>query len=186
MTDETTTDRIAEYKEKLDTVNERIAATVELIQKYPERWTLKYTLDGLRSHKTAIENQTQKEQSLDKTQVEIEVQRLLDARNKVGRDTYGKGLNHSDLQHNWYDMALEEGMDLLKYIMAQKLRVQHGVELTDENIQYVAGKIYYDRIGRDLKDEGVFVKKNGYTEASERIENFNYITRLLWYESIKD
>lgn len=95
--------------EQLDKVNERISTTQELIHKHPERWTLKYILDGLYSHKASIEDQPSPPEQ---TQVEKEVQDLLDARNKVGRETYGKGLDHSDLKWNWYDMALEACMNL--------------------------------------------------------------------------
>lgn len=182
MSDKPTTDRITEYQQRLDAMNKQIAITSEELQACPERWTLKYVLENHQNHKEAIEDVLEllRKQPTDETQVEQEVRLLLEDRNKIGRETYGKGLDHSDLKWNWNDMALEEIMDFIKYFMAQKLRAQHGIELTDENIEYVAGKIYYDRTGHALNKEVEFIKQDWYNEAKNQIENYNYLTQLLW------
>lgn len=187
MNNEPTTDRITEYQEKLDDINEQITATELLMRARPERWTLKYILEDHQNHKKAIEDILELLRNIpaDETEVEKETIKLIQQRNKVGRETYGTGLNHSDLQYRWPDEALQEIADALKYVMAQKLRVQHGIEITDKNIKYVAGKIFYDRTGRVLEDEIAFIKRDWYIEAEERIENYNYLTQLLWGENDK-
>ena len=56
------------------------------------------------------------------TDVEIETIKIIKERNKKGRETYGKGLDYTDVKYNWLDMAIEEAADLLKYLVAEKLK----------------------------------------------------------------
>ena len=58
----------------------------------------------------------------DETIVEIETIKVIQERNKKGRETYGHGLNHNDPNYDWLDMAIEEAADMLKYMIAEKLR----------------------------------------------------------------
>lgn len=55
------------------------------------------------------------------TDVEKETIKIIQQRNLKGRETYGKGLDHND-NYNWIDMAIEEAADLLKYLVAEKLK----------------------------------------------------------------
>lgn len=57
------------------------------------------------------------------TKVETETIRTIQERNKKGRETYGKGLDYRD-DYDWLDMAIEECADMLKYLVAEKLRRQ--------------------------------------------------------------
>lgn len=57
-----------------------------------------------------------------KTEVELEARRLFEERDEIGRKSYGKGLDYNDPMHNWINMAIEELIDLLKYLIALKLR----------------------------------------------------------------
>lgn len=57
-----------------------------------------------------------------KTEVELEVRRLFEQRDQIGRETYGKGLDYNDPHYNWINMAIEELIDLLKYLIALKMR----------------------------------------------------------------
>ena len=62
------------------------------------------------------------------TEVEIETLRILSERNNIGRKTYGKGLNYQD-DYCWLDMAIEEAADMLKYLIAQRMRCRNGAEI---------------------------------------------------------
>jgi hypothetical protein len=61
------------------------------------------------------------------TEVEIEVLKILTERNQKGRETYGHGLNYND-DYNWLDMAIEEAADMLKYLVAERLRQKDKME----------------------------------------------------------
>lgn len=61
---------------------------------------------------------------IDETEVEKETIRVIQQRNEIGRQTYGQGLIHTDEKYDWIDMAIEEAADLLKYLIAQKLRLR--------------------------------------------------------------
>ncbi len=56
------------------------------------------------------------------TEVEKETIRIIEQRNVKGRQTYGKGLDYKD-DYDWLDMAIEECADMLKYLVAMKLRM---------------------------------------------------------------
>lgn len=62
-----------------------------------------------------------KEPEYIQTLVEAEVAKILKDRDMKGRITYGKGLEHDD-DYDWLDMAIEEAADLLKYLVAAKLK----------------------------------------------------------------
>lgn len=55
-----------------------------------------------------------------KTLAEAHFDRLLSERRKVGRNTYGKGLDHNE-DRDWNQMALEEALDLAQYLAAENL-----------------------------------------------------------------
>lgn len=58
-----------------------------------------------------------------KTLAEQHFDRLLEDRRRIGRKTYGKGLEHTvDLDLN--QMAMEEALDLAQYLSAENLRLR--------------------------------------------------------------
>ena len=67
---------------------------------------------------------TDKELTITLTEVEQETLRIIHERNVKGRQTYGKGLDHTDTEYDWLDMTIEECADMLKYLIAEKLRRQ--------------------------------------------------------------
>lgn len=58
-----------------------------------------------------------------KTIAEAHFDRLITERRKVGRNTYGKGLDHTE-DRDWNQMALEEALDLAQYLAAENLRLR--------------------------------------------------------------
>jgi hypothetical protein len=58
-----------------------------------------------------------------KTLAEQHFDRLLEERRRVGRNTYGKGLDHNE-DRDWTHMAMEEAMDLAQYLAAENLRLR--------------------------------------------------------------
>lgn len=58
-----------------------------------------------------------------KTPAELHFDRLIEERRKVGRNTYGKGLDHAE-DRDWQQMALEEALDLAQYLSAENLRLR--------------------------------------------------------------
>ncbi len=58
------------------------------------------------------------------TEVEQETIRIIEQRNAKGRETYGRGLDYND-DYDWLDMAIEECADMLKYLVAMKLRMEN-------------------------------------------------------------
>jgi len=61
---------------------------------------------------------------MNETEVELETIKIIQEANQRGRVTYGQGLEHTDEKWDWIDMAIEEAADLLKYLVAQKLRMR--------------------------------------------------------------
>jgi len=57
-------------------------------------------------------------------QIDVMIWELLAARRKKGRKTYKKGLEYNDSKYKdrWLDMAIEETIDALQYLLAEKLR----------------------------------------------------------------
>ena len=60
---------------------------------------------------------------LQKTAAEEFFDSLVEERRAKGRETYGRGLTHTDA-YDWNRMALEEAMDLAQYLAAENLRLQ--------------------------------------------------------------
>ena len=58
-----------------------------------------------------------------KTQAEHHFDRLITERRSMGRNTYGKGLDHTE-DRDWNQMALEEALDLAQYLSAENLRLR--------------------------------------------------------------
>ena len=63
----------------------------------------------------------------DLTETELEVQKILQSRYKLGREKYGRGISYKNLDTTteWIDEAIEEAADLLQYLVAMKLRIQN-------------------------------------------------------------
>ena len=61
------------------------------------------------------------------TETELEVQKILQDRWKLGRTKYGRGISYKNLDSTtgWIDEAIEEAADLLQYLVAMKLRIQN-------------------------------------------------------------
>jgi hypothetical protein len=58
-----------------------------------------------------------------KTLAEQHFDRLINERRSTGRNTYGKGLDHTE-DRDWNQMALEEALDLAQYLAAENLRLR--------------------------------------------------------------
>jgi len=58
-----------------------------------------------------------------KTLAEQHFDRLITERRSMGRNTYGKGLDHTE-DRDWNQMALEEALDLAQYLSAENLRLR--------------------------------------------------------------
>lgn len=58
-----------------------------------------------------------------KTPAEQHFDKLLAQRRAVGRNNYGKGLDHAE-DRDWNQMALEEALDLAQYLAAENLRLR--------------------------------------------------------------
>lgn len=58
-----------------------------------------------------------------KTLAEQHFDRLIVERRSMGRNTYGKGLDHTE-DRDWQQMALEEALDLAQYLSAENLRLR--------------------------------------------------------------
>ena len=61
--------------------------------------------------------------ALVKTAAEEFFDSLVIERRIKGRETYGRGLTHTDA-YDWNRMALEEAMDLAQYLAAENLRLK--------------------------------------------------------------
>ena len=57
------------------------------------------------------------------TELHIDVMLIeyLEQRRERGRKKYGKGLDHND-NYDWLEMAIEEQLDALQYLLAEKLK----------------------------------------------------------------
>lgn len=112
---------------------------------------------------------TNKKDINSKTPVEIEALRLFEERDQIGRTTYNQGLDYNDPKYNWIDMALEELVDLLKYLIALKLRTfanmvrsnKHRISsMNDEQLINLR-----DQINTILKDHSKDHQNNLGTDA---------------------
>jgi NTP pyrophosphatase (non-canonical NTP hydrolase) len=60
---------------------------------------------------------------VEKTEAEKHLDALIEERRQKGRDTYGKGLTHTD-DYDWNEMAMEEALDMIQYLAAENLRLR--------------------------------------------------------------
>jgi hypothetical protein len=60
------------------------------------------------------------------TETESEVIRIIKARQKLGRERYGKGISFKQNPDpsNWINEAIEEAADMLQYLVAMKLAME--------------------------------------------------------------
>ena len=66
-----------------------------------------------------------------RTDAELHFDGLIAQRRRKGRETYGKGLDHTDA-YDWNQMALEEALDLAQYLAAENLRLrQRAMQVRD-------------------------------------------------------
>ena len=66
-----------------------------------------------------------------RTDAELHFDGLIAQRRRKGRETYGKGLDHTDA-YDWNQMALEEALDLAQYLAAENLRLrQRSIQVRD-------------------------------------------------------
>jgi hypothetical protein len=61
--------------------------------------------------------------SRSRTDAELHFDGLIAQRRRKGRETYGRGLEHTD-NYDWNQMALEEALDLAQYLAAENLRLR--------------------------------------------------------------
>lgn len=61
--------------------------------------------------------------AMTKTPAELHFDSLIAQRRTIGRNTYGKGLDHTE-DRDWNQMALEEALDLAQYLSAENLRLR--------------------------------------------------------------
>lgn len=71
-----------------------------------------------------------------RTDAEIHFDGLIAQRRCKGRETYGRGLEHTD-KYDWNQMALEEALDLAQYLAAENLRLRQRVIQTRDMIARV-------------------------------------------------
>ena len=71
-----------------------------------------------------------------RTDAELHFDSLIAQRRRKGRETYGRGLEHTD-NYDWNQMALEEALDLAQYLAAENLRLRQRVTQTRDMIARV-------------------------------------------------
>jgi hypothetical protein len=71
-----------------------------------------------------------------RTDAELHFDGLIAQRRRKGRETYGRGLEHTD-KYDWNQMALEEALDLAQYLAAENLRLRQRVTQTRDMIARV-------------------------------------------------
>lgn len=69
---------------------------------------------------------------MEKTEAEQHFDRLIAERRATGRETYGRGLTHTDA-YNWNMMALEEALDMCQYLAAQNLRLHLALKMLGQH-----------------------------------------------------
>lgn len=72
---------------------------------------------------------------MDRTEAEKHYDALVATRREKGRETYGRGLTHTDSQYDWTHMALEEAMDLSQYLAAENLRLRDSISLLSRQLE---------------------------------------------------
>lgn len=61
--------------------------------------------------------------SIELTDAEKHLDTLIAERRQKGRETYGKGLTHTD-EYDWDEMAMEEALDMIQYLAAENIRLR--------------------------------------------------------------
>jgi hypothetical protein len=73
-----------------------------------------------------------------RTDAELHFDGLIAQRRRKGRETYGRGLEHTDA-YDWNQMALEEALDLAQYLAAENLRLrQRATQVRDMVARVIA------------------------------------------------
>ena len=67
-----------------------------------------------------------------RTDAELHFDTLIAQRRRKGRETYGRGLEHTD-KYDWNQMALEEALDLAQYLAAENLRDRKSTRLNSSH-----------------------------------------------------
>jgi hypothetical protein len=76
--------------------------------------------------------------SRSRTDAELHFDGLIAQRRRKGRETYGRGLEHTDA-YDWNQMALEEALDLAQYLAAENLRLrQRAIQVRDMVARVIA------------------------------------------------
>lgn len=76
--------------------------------------------------------------SRSRTDAELHFDGLIAQRRRKGRETYGRGLEHTDA-YDWNQMALEEALDLAQYLAAENLRLrQRAMQVRDMVARVIA------------------------------------------------
>jgi nucleotide-binding universal stress UspA family protein len=76
--------------------------------------------------------------SRSRTDAELHFDGLIAQRRRKGRETYGRGLEHTD-NYDWNQMALEEALDLAQYLAAENLRLrQRAMQVRDMVARVIA------------------------------------------------
>lgn len=70
---------------------------------------------------------------MEKTKAEKHFDAILKERREKGRETYGKGLTHTD-HYDWNVMAMEEAMDLAQYLATENLRLRDTIAILRDEL----------------------------------------------------
>jgi nucleotide-binding universal stress UspA family protein len=71
-----------------------------------------------------------------RTEAELHFDTLIAQRRRRGRETYGRGLTHTD-DYDWNQMALEEALDLAQYLSAENLILRQRAKQIRDTIARV-------------------------------------------------
>lgn len=93
---------------------------------------------------------------------------LIAQRRRKGRDTYGKGLDHTDA-YDWNQMALEEALDLAQYLAAENLRLrQRATQVRDMVARVIAWPD--DVMPQGMIEEEIRRQRNAMAERVMRMK----------------
>jgi hypothetical protein len=70
------------------------------------------------------------------TEAEKHFDALIAQRRAKGRETYGKGLDHT-ADYNWQQMALEEALDLAQYLAAENLLLRERLDAVGARLHQI-------------------------------------------------
>lgn len=103
-----------------------------------------------------------------RTNAEMHFDGLIAQRRRKGRETYGRGLEHTDA-YDWNQMALEEALDLAQYLAAENLRLrQRATQVRD----MVARVIRWpdDVMPQGVIEEEMRRQRNAMSERVQRMK----------------